>query len=79
MNYIFLIRRSIPIVLNIFLVLFIFFLVFVTFRASLVAHGGSQARGPITAAAAGLHHSHSNKGSESHLQAPPQFTAMPDP
>ena len=37
------------------------------FRAVLMACGGSQARGPIGAAATGLHHSHSNTGSELHL------------
>ena len=37
------------------------------FRATLVAYGGSQARGLITATAASLCHSHSNTGSESRL------------
>ena len=32
-------------------------------RATTEAYGGSQARAPITATAAGLHHSHSNAGS----------------
>ena len=49
------------------------------FRATLGAYGGSQARGPTVAAAAGLHHSHSNVGSEACLPPPPQLTAMPDP
>ena len=40
--------------------LFFFFLLF---RATPTAHGSSQARGPN----AGLHHSHSNTGSEPHL------------
>jgi len=40
---------------------FFFFNVF--FRASPAAYGGSQARGPIGALAAGLHHSHSHAGS----------------
>ena len=44
-----------------------------------MAYGGSQARGPIGATAASLHHSHSNAGSEAHLQPIPQLTAMPDP
>ena len=34
------------------------------FRAAPVAYGRSQARGPIRATAAGLHHSHSDSGSE---------------
>ena len=33
----------------------------------------------IRAAAAGLHYSHSNSGSESHLPPTPQLTATPDP
>ena len=38
------------------------------FRATPTAHGGSQARGQIRAAAAGLHHSHSHShaGSSTH-------------
>ena len=43
------------------------FFSFVFFRAVPTAHGGSQARGGIGAAAAGLHHSHSSAGSEQHL------------
>ena len=38
--------------------------VFCLFRAAPVAYGASQAGGWIKAAAAGLHHSHSNVGSE---------------
>ena len=44
-----------------------------------MAYGGSQARGPIVAAAAGLHHSHSNGRSEPRLRPTLQLTAMPDP
>ena len=44
---------------------------FLLFRA----YGGSQARGQIRATAAGLHHSHSNAGSEPTLQ----LSATPDP
>ena len=36
-------------------------------RPTLVAHGNSQARGPIRAAAASLRHNHSNAGSEPRL------------
>ena len=39
------------------------FFFFGLFRAAPEAHGGSQARGEIRAVAAGLYHSHSNKGS----------------
>ena len=52
---------------------------FCLFRATPVAYGGSQARGLIGAAAAGLRHSHSNAGYELHLQPTPQLTATPDP
>ena len=39
-------------------------LFFFGFRAAPTAYGGSQARGPTRAAAAGLHHSHSHARSE---------------
>ena len=58
---------------------FFFFFFFCIFRAAPAAYGGSQARGLIGAVAAGLHHSHSNMGSEPHLQPTPQLTATPDP
>ena len=45
-----------------------FFFFFMSFsRAAPAAYGGSQARGPIGAVAAGLLHSHSNVGSELRL------------
>ena len=47
--------------------------------AALAAYRGSQARGLIGAIATGLHQSHSNAGSEPHLQPTPQLTATPDP
>ena len=56
-------------------VLFCFFL----FRVAPAAYGGSQTRGPVGAAAAGLHHSHSSSGSKPHLRPTPQLTATPDP
>ena len=40
---------------------------FFFFRAVGVAYESSQAKGCIGAAAASLHHSHSNSGSELHL------------
>ena len=58
---------------------FFFFFFFLSFRAAHAAYGGSQARGPIRAIASGLHHSHSNVGSELRLRPTPQLTAMPDP
>ena len=44
-----------------------------------MAYGGSQARGLIRAVATSLHHSHSDAGSELHLQPTPQLTATPNP
>ena len=38
-----------------------------------------QGRGPIEAAAAGLHHSHSNARSKLYQRPTPQLTAMLDP
>ena len=55
---------------------FLFFFVFS--RATPAAYGGSQAMGWIRAVAAGQHQSHSNIGSELHLQSTPQLTALPD-
>ena len=52
---------------------FLFFFLFFFFRAAPAAYGGSQVRGLIGAAAAGLPHSHSNVGSEPHLQPTPQL------
>ena len=62
-----------------FVIDFVFFLFSLLFRATPTAYGGSQARGQIGAIAAGLHHSHSNVGSEPHRRPTPQLTAMPDP
>ena len=56
-----------------------FFFFFAFSRAVPMAYGGSQARGLIGAVAAGLHHNHSNAGSEPRLRPTPQLTAMPDP
>ena len=48
-------------------------------RAVPTAYGSSWARGWIRATAAGLHHSHSNTGSEPHLWPISHLKAMPDP
>ena len=57
----------------------IFYLfIFQPFRAAPAAYGGSQARGPIRATTASVHHSHSNAGSEPSLRPIPQLTATPD-
>ena len=55
------------------------FLCLCLFRATPTAYGGSQARGPIGAVAAGLHHSQSNARSEPCLPPTPQLTAMLHP
>ena len=52
---------------------------FFLFRGAPAAYGSSQARGLIGAVAASLRQSHSNVGSEPHLQPTPQLTAMLDP
>ena len=52
---------------------------FCLFRATPAAYGSAQARGQIGAAAASLHHSHSNTGSQPHLQPTPQLAARLDP
>ena len=62
-----------------FIYLFIYlFGLFAIFWAAPAAYGGSQARGPIGAIAAGLRQSHSNAGSEPRLRPTPQLTATPD-
>ena len=58
---------------------FFFFCLFTISRAAPVAYRGSQARGLIRAVASGLYQSHSNAGSELHLQTIPQLAAMLDP
>ena len=55
------------------------FCLFAISWAAAAAYGGSKARGPIGAVATGLHHSHSNVGSEKCLWPTPQLVAMPDP
>ena len=52
---------------------------FFFFRATLTAHGGSQARDWIRPIASGLCHSHSHTRSELPLQPTPQLMARPDP
>ena len=55
-----------------------FIFIFCLFRASHMAYGSSQARGPIGAAATDLRHSYSNTGSKLYLQPSPQLKAVPD-
>ena len=57
-----------------------FFYLFFPFLGLLpMAHGGSQARGPIRAVAARLLRSHSNARSKPRLRPTPQLTAKQDP
>ena len=58
---------------------FCLFVCFVFSRAAPMEYGGSRARGLVGAVAAGLCYSHSNAGSEPHLQPTTQLRAMPDP
>ena len=60
-------------------ILFIFIFIFLLLKAIPAVYGSSQARGKIRAAAAGLHHSHSNARFELRLQPTRQLTAMLDP
>ena len=64
---------------DIFLFIYLFMVFICLFRASPTAYGGSQDRGLTRAVVTGLRQSHSNVGSEPHLQPPPQLTATPDP
>ena len=52
------------------------FIFFAFSRAAPAAYGDSQARGLIRAAAAGLHQSHSNTGSELHLRPTQQHRIL---
>ena len=65
--------------LQTYLFVCLFICLFAISRAAPVAHGSSQARGPIGAVAAAVHHSHSNVGSELRLRPTPQLAATPDP
>ena len=65
--------------LFLFLFYFILFGLFAISWVAPAAYGGSQARGPIGAAAASLRQSHSSLGSEPSLQPTPQLTATLDP
>ena len=55
---------------------FLSFFFFFFFRATAVAYVSSQATGGIRVVTAGLHHSHSNVGSEPQLQPTPQLTGI---
>ena len=65
--------------MRVYVSFFFFFCIFAISWAALAAYGGSQARGLIGPLAAGLRHSHSNTGSEPHLQPTPQLVATLDP
>ena len=53
--------------------------IYLSFRATPIALGDSQARGQIGAVAISLHHSHRSARSEPNLQLTPQLMAIPDP
>ena len=57
---------------------FFFVFLFLSFRATPMAYGDSQARGPIGAIAASLHYGHSNARSKPRLRPTPQLMATPD-
>ena len=59
--------------------LFVYLFIYLLFRATPAAYVSSQARGQFGAAAARLHHSRSNEGSEPSLPPTPQVMPMPDP
>ena len=72
-------HSTVTLFLFIYFFYFFYFFVFLLFLwAASAAYGGSQARGPIRAAATGLCQSHRNAGSELRLQPTPQLTATPD-
>ena len=52
---------------------------FFFFRVTPMTYARSQSRGQVRAAAAGLHHSHSNTRSKLHLWPTPHLVATPDP
>ena len=64
---------------TIYIYTFLFIFMYLFFRDAPMVYEGSQARGPIRAVAASLHHSHSNAGSKPHLQCTPRLTETPDP
>ena len=64
---------------DLFKIYFVGTFFFFLFRAVPAVYGGSQSRGWIRAAAAGLHHSSSHARSEPDLQPTSQLTATPDP
>ena len=59
--------------------LFFFFVFLLFLWATPAAYGGSQVRGRIGAVATGLRQSHSNTGSEPHLQPTPQERQILNP
>ena len=62
-----------------FFFFFFFFCLFAFPSAAPMAHGGSQARGPVRAVATGPCQSYISAGSEPRLRPTPLLTATPDP
>ena len=73
--------KSVQMIVSIKLGLWVVYLFtyFCLFRATHVANGSFQARGPMGATAASLHHSHNYAGSKPCLRPIPQLTATADP
>ena len=57
---------------------YFYFHFFGLLEATPMVYGNYQAKSQCRAVASKLHNSHSNGGSEQHLQAMPQLMAMPD-
>ena len=68
------VRKTLLALFGFFFPLIYLFSLFAFSGAAPAADGGSQARGRIGAVATGLRQSHSNAGSEPHLQPAPQLT-----
>ena len=66
-------------IISLYIFIYLFIYLFVFFRAAIAAYGGSQARDPVGATAAGLLQSRSNARSELRLRPTLQLTATPDP
>ena len=78
-KFFFIISNNAYIMLNVSMVSLFLLFFFLLFSAVPRAYESSQTRGQFGAAAAGLHHSHSNSRSEPTLRPIPQLMATQDP